>query len=103
MCVTLMHYLHSQTSSVKNVCPSVKNSTLSINDGLVEVETVEVEGHRGQHPSPAVGRQQLRVVERVALDVVADARADPPLCAGGAIMIARGSGEGGRGVEPRVA
>ncbi len=40
-----MHYLHAQTSTVENVCPSVQNFTLRIHDGLVKVETVEVECH----------------------------------------------------------
>ena len=45
--VALVHDFHTQVCSVKNVCPGVKNSTLTIKDGLVEVETVEVERHRG--------------------------------------------------------
>ena len=45
MSVTLVHNFHAQTSTVKNVCPSVEDTTLTINDGLVEVETVQVECH----------------------------------------------------------
>ena len=47
MSVTLVHDFHTQTSTVKNVCPSVQDTTLTIKDGLVEVETVQVECHRG--------------------------------------------------------
>ena len=45
MSVTLVHYFHTQVSSVKNVCPGVQDTTLTIKDGLVEVETVQVERH----------------------------------------------------------
>ena len=45
--VTLMHNFHTQTSAVQNICPGVQHTTLTINDGLVEVETVQVECHRG--------------------------------------------------------
>ena len=45
MCVPLVHHLHPQTSSVENVGPGVNNTGLSINNRLVEVETIEVEGH----------------------------------------------------------
>ena len=47
MSITLVHYFHTQTSAVENVCPSVEHTTLTIKDGLVEVETVQVERHRG--------------------------------------------------------
>ena len=40
MGITLMHYFHAQTSTVENVCPGVQNTTLTIKDGLVEVDTV---------------------------------------------------------------
>ena len=40
-----MHNFHTQTSAVKHVCPGVEHTTLTIKDGLVEVETVEVECH----------------------------------------------------------
>ena len=45
MSVTLMHDFHAQTSAVEYVCPGVEHTTLTIKDGLVEVETVQVEGH----------------------------------------------------------
>ena len=45
--ITLVHNFHTQTSAVENVCPSVEHTTLTIDDGLVEVETVQVERHRG--------------------------------------------------------
>ena len=43
--VALVHDFHAQTSAVENVCPSVDHFALTINDRLVEVETVEVECH----------------------------------------------------------
>ena len=36
-----------KTSTVQNICPGVQHTTLTIKDGLVEVETVQVECHRG--------------------------------------------------------
>jgi hypothetical protein len=45
--VTLVHDFHTEVSTVKNVCPGVQDTTLTIKDGLVEVETVQVERHRG--------------------------------------------------------
>ena len=47
VCVTLMHNFHSKTSTVQYICPGVQHTTLTIKDGLVEVETVQVECHRG--------------------------------------------------------
>jgi hypothetical protein len=40
-----MHNFHTQVCSVKNVCPGVQHTTLTIKDGLVEVEAIQVEGH----------------------------------------------------------
>ena len=51
MSVSLVHYLHTKVSSVKNVCPGVQDLTLIRDDGLVEVEAVQVEGHRGNTKS----------------------------------------------------
>ena len=45
VCVSLVHDFHTQTSTVQNVCPSVEDTTLTVDDGLVEVETVQVECH----------------------------------------------------------
>ena len=45
MSVALVHNFHTQTSTVQNICPGVQDFALTIHDGLVEVETVEVECH----------------------------------------------------------
>ena len=45
MSITLVHYFHTETSAVENVCPCRDDFTLTINDGLVEVEPVKVECH----------------------------------------------------------
>ena len=47
MSIALVHYFHTQTSAVQDVSPGVQHTALGIQDRLVEVETVEVEGHRG--------------------------------------------------------
>ena len=51
MSVALVHNFHTQTSAVENVCPGVEHTTLTIDDGLVEVEAVQVERHRGNTKS----------------------------------------------------
>ena len=51
MSIALVHYFHAQTSTVENISPGVDHMTLIVNDRLVEVETVEVEGHRGNTKS----------------------------------------------------
>ena len=43
--ISFMHNFHTQVCSVKNISPGVEHTTLTIKDGLVEVETVQVEGH----------------------------------------------------------
>src|SRR6056300_972379 len=51
VCVSLVHHFHPKTSTVKDISPGVNNTTLTINDRLVEVKTVEVECHRGNTKS----------------------------------------------------
>lgn len=45
MCVPFVHNLKAESCSVKNVCPSRDDTVLTINNGLVEVETIQVERH----------------------------------------------------------
>ena len=45
VCVTFVHDFHSETCSVEDVCPGVEDATLSVDDRLVEVESIEVECH----------------------------------------------------------
>ena len=45
MCISLVHDFHAKTSTVKNISPGVDHMTLVVNDRLVEVEAVQVEGH----------------------------------------------------------
>ena len=78
MSVTLVHNFHTQTSAVENVCPGVEHTTLTIDDGLVEIETVQVERHRGDtqsgepdadnRPSSKEEVQGTGVVERCVLE-----------------------------------
>ena len=46
-----MHDFHTKTSSVQNVVPGVHNSTLTLNNGLIEVESVEIEKFMVETPS----------------------------------------------------
>ena len=45
MGITLMHYFHAKTSTIKDVGPGLYNMTLTLNNGLIEVKSVEVESH----------------------------------------------------------
>ncbi len=42
-----MHHLHTQVCAVDDVSPSVDDTSLRVDNGLVEVETVQVESHGG--------------------------------------------------------
>ena len=45
VCVSFVHDFHTESCAVKYVCPGVEHSSLSVNNGLVEVEAIEVESH----------------------------------------------------------
>ena len=49
--VALVHDFHTQVSAVDDISPSVDNATLRVDYRLVEVETVQVESHRGDTQS----------------------------------------------------
>ena len=52
MSVALVHYFHTKTSSVKNISPGVYQLYLgTLNNGLIEVESVEVKSHGAETPS----------------------------------------------------
>jgi len=44
--VALVHYFHAQVGAVQYICPRTNHTTLGVDDGLVEVEAVQVERHR---------------------------------------------------------
>ena len=43
--VALMHHFHAEAGTVQHISPGVQDAALTIKDGLVEVEAVQVEGH----------------------------------------------------------
>ena len=45
MSVTLVHHFKTEVGTVQNVRPGVNHTTLAVQHGLVEVETVQVECH----------------------------------------------------------
>merc|ERR1712005_17947 len=45
--VALVHHFHTEVGAVQHISPGVQDAALTIKDGLVEVETVQVEGHGG--------------------------------------------------------
>ena len=45
MSVALVHDFHAEACTVQHVGPGVQDAALTIKDGLVEVEAVQVEGH----------------------------------------------------------
>ena len=78
MSVALVHHFHTKTSTVQHISPGVQHTILRIDDGLVEVETVQVERHRGHTqsgepdannwPSSKEEVQGTGVVERSVLE-----------------------------------
>ena len=46
MSISFVHHFHPKASTVQDVSPGVNHMTLTILNGLVEVEAVQVEGHR---------------------------------------------------------
>merc|ERR1711943_81333 len=46
--VALVHHFHAEAGTVQHISPGVQDAALTIKDGLVEVEAVQVEGH-GRH------------------------------------------------------
>ena len=52
MRVTFMHHFHTKVGTVDNVGPSIDHTSFRINNGLVEIEAVQVESHgRNTHSS----------------------------------------------------
>ena len=45
MGVPFVHDFHSETCSVKDVCPGVDDVSLGLDNGLVEVEAIEIKSH----------------------------------------------------------
>ena len=45
MSVALVHHFHAEAGTVQHISPGVQDAALTIKDGLVEVEAVQVEGH----------------------------------------------------------
>merc|ERR1712100_998464 len=43
--VALVHHFHTEVGAVQHISPGVQDAALTIKDGLVEVETVQVESH----------------------------------------------------------
>merc|ERR1712100_959169 len=43
--VALVHHFHAEVGAVQHISPGVQDAALTIKDGLVEVEAVQVEGH----------------------------------------------------------
>ena len=46
MCISLVHHLHSETSTIKNICPCINHMTLIIQNTLVKIQSVEIKSHR---------------------------------------------------------
>jgi hypothetical protein len=76
--IAFMHDFHTKVGTVDDVSPGVDDTSLRVNDGLVEVESVQVEGHGGDTHGSAPytkdgpqGKEEVegtRVVERSILE-----------------------------------
>jgi hypothetical protein len=47
VCIPFVHHFKAQISAVEHISPSIDHITLAINNRVVEVETIQVERHRG--------------------------------------------------------
>jgi len=45
LCIALVHHFHAEVGTVDHIRPSGEHSALGIQHRLVEVETIQVEGH----------------------------------------------------------
>ena len=45
MSITLVHHFHTEVAAVEHISPGWYNSALGIENRLVEVKAVQVEGH----------------------------------------------------------
>ena len=78
MCVSFVHYLEPKSSTVENISPGVNHTVLTINDRLIKVEAIQIEGHRAHakggepdaHNGPGSQEevQATAVVERGVLE-----------------------------------
>ena len=78
MGISLVHDLHTKIGTVDNVGPGVDDTALGVDHRLVEVESVQVEGHGGNshggqpdtHDRPG-GQEEVKgagVIERSVLE-----------------------------------
>ena len=60
MSVALVHHFHAKAGTVQHISPGVQDAALTIKDGLVEVEAVQVEGQvdtpRAVNQMPTTGQ-----------------------------------------------
>ena len=75
MSITLVHHLKTKVGAVENISPSVNHIALSVNNGVVEVEPIEVECHRAHtHGSQPDTDHRPGTQEEVQSTAVAEAR-----------------------------
>jgi len=69
--VALVHNFHTQVGAVDHVSPGVDDTTLTVDNGLVEVEAVEVERHganaQSREPNADHGPSAQEEVQRTAV------------------------------------
>ena len=71
MSVALVHHFHAEVGTVQHIRPGVQDAALTIKDGLVEVETVQVESHgadaQGSEPDADNGPGSQEEVKAAAV------------------------------------
>ena len=71
MSVALVHHFHAEVGAVQHISPGVQDAALTIKDGLVEVETVQVESHgadaQGSEPDADNGPGSQEEVKAAAV------------------------------------
>ena len=46
VCISFMHHFHPQIGTIQDVLPAIDDMTLCVQHTLVEVEAIQVKGHR---------------------------------------------------------
>merc|ERR1711991_1009151 len=69
--IALVHHFHAEVGTVQHISPGVQDAALTIKDGLVEVETVQVESHgadaQGSEPDADNGPGSQEEVKAAAV------------------------------------
>ena len=94
MSVTLVHDFNTEICTVEDICPRVNVVTRFIENGLVEVETVEVESHGGDTESSEPNannrpscKEEVKATRVVEGSILEDKTTEVSMCCGDGISL----------------